>query len=75
MKKFRKKIKIINLNILNYLGDTSLHLASRKGRQSVVQHLLDRGSNIVQKNKFGEFILSIYLCIYFTIKLLIYLSS
>ena len=54
---------------LNYLGSTSLHYASEKGHQHVVQLLLDRGSNIDQKNNEGECILSIYLCIHHTIHL------
>ncbi len=46
---------------------TSLHYASLGGHQHVVQLFLDRGANIDQKDKFGEFIFSIYLCIHHTI--------
>ena len=67
-KKFSKKVTNINLNVLNYLERTSLHYASeKKGHQSVVELLLDRGANIDQEDKRGEFILSIYLCIYLKI--------
>ncbi len=60
----------INLNVLNYLGFTSLHLASEGGHMSVVELLLDWGANINQKDDlYGKFILSIYLCIYHTINL------
>ena len=60
----------INLNVLNYLERTSLHYASeKKGHQSVVELLLDRGANIDQEDKYGEFILSISLCIHFMINL------
>ncbi len=59
----------INLNVLNYLGHTSLHYASMYDHQSVVELLLDRGANIDQKDRNGEFILSISLCIYCTINL------
>ena len=52
------KVTNINLNVLNYLGSTSLHLASYDGLHSVVELLLDRGANINQKNDHGEFILS-----------------
>ncbi len=55
--------------LLYYLGMTSLHVASRKGLQPVVELLLDRGANIDQKDKYGEIILSIYICIYHTINL------
>ena len=68
-KKFMKTVTIINLNVLNYLESTSLHYASEKGHQSVVELLLDRGANIDQKGKYGEFILYIYLCIYRTFNL------
>ena len=54
-----KKETHINLNILNYLGWTSIHLASLNGRQPVAELLLDRGANIDQKDNIGEFILSI----------------
>ena len=64
-----KKETHINLNILNYLGKTSLHYASENGHQSVAELLLDRGANIDQKDQFGEFILSIYLYIYHKIDL------
>ncbi len=60
---FRKKVTNINLNIFNYLGWTSLHYASRNGHQSVVELLFDSGSNIDQKDKSGEFDLSIFLFI------------
>ncbi len=61
----------IKLNILKYLENkTSLHYASQNGHQSVVQLLIDRGANIDQKeDNYGEFNLSIYLCIYHTINL------
>ena len=59
----------INLNILNYLGWTSLHYASESGHQSVVELLLDRGANKDQKDISGEFISSFFLCIYHTINL------
>ncbi len=61
-KMFRKKVTNINLNQMNYLGRTSLHWASLNGHQSVVELLLDRGSDIDQKDGFnGEFILSIFI--------------
>ncbi len=69
VKKLRKKVTNINLNILNYLGDTSLHLASYHGHQDVVQLLLDRGPDIDQKNDSGEFISIIFLCIHCKISL------
>ncbi len=56
---FRNKVTNINLNILNCLGETSLHLASEEGHQPVVELLLDRGSNIDQGDFRGEFISSI----------------
>ena len=56
VKKFRKKGK----NVFNYLGRASLHLASEEGHLSLVQLLLKRGSNIDQKDKYGEFILFLY---------------
>ena len=59
-----KKVTNINLNILNYLGRTSLHYASENGHQPVVELLLDRGADIDQKDKYGEFILFIHLCIH-----------
>ncbi len=63
-----RKVTNINLNVLNYLGRTSLHIASISGHQPVVELLLDRGANIGQKDDIpGEFILSIYLCIHHTI--------
>ncbi len=62
-KKFRKKVTNIYLNILNYLESTSLHLASLNGNQSVVELLLDRGSNIYKKNNRREFIIFKYLSI------------
>ncbi len=55
------KVTNINLNVLKYLGMTSLHFASRNGHQSVVELILDRGANIDQKNNYGEFILSIHI--------------
>ena len=77
-KMFRKKVTNINLNVLKYLGKTSLHYASWEGHQHVVQLLLDRDANINQKANYGEFILSIYICIYHTINLssypLVYIS-
>ncbi len=54
----------INLNILNYLGMTSLHFASENGHQPVVELLLDKGANIYQKDDDGEFILSIYIYVF-----------
>ncbi len=63
-KKFRKKVTNINLNILKYLGKTSLHYASEKGHLSVVELLLNRSSDIDQKDRLGEFILSIYIYMY-----------
>ncbi len=51
----------INLNILKYLGKTSLHYASEKGHQLVIELLLDRGSDIDQKDKNGEFILYLFI--------------
>ena len=68
-KKFMKKATNINVNVLNYLGSTSLHFASREGHKSVVQLLLGRAANINQKNMGGELFLSIYLCIHHTINL------
>ncbi len=62
-RKFRKMVTNINLNILIFLGITSLHLASENGHHPVVELLLDIGANIVQKDNNGEFILSICLCI------------
>ncbi len=56
----------INLNVLNYLGHTSLHLGSENGHQLVVELLLARGANIDQKNSSGEFILSMYSSYNFT---------
>ena len=56
-----RKVTNINLNILKYLGKTSLHYASKNGHQSVVELLLDRGANIDQKNKNGEFILYLFI--------------
>ncbi len=50
----------INLNILKYLERTSLHFASMRGHQLVVELLLDRGSDIDQKDNRGEFISSIH---------------
>ncbi len=64
-----KKVTNINLNVLNYLGSTSLHLASYDGHHSVVELLVDRGADIHQKDNDGGFISSIYLCIYQTINL------
>ncbi len=49
----------ITLIILQYLGMTSLHFASRNNHKPVVELLLDRGANIDQKDNKGEFILSI----------------
>ncbi len=49
-----------NLNVLNYLGKTSLHLASMNGLQPMVELILDRGANIDQEDEDGEFILTIY---------------
>ena len=64
-KKFGKNMTNINLNILKYLGKTSLHYASKNGHQSMVELLLDRGADIDQKDdKYGEFILFISLCIH-----------
>ncbi len=63
-KKFRNQVININLNVLKYLGYTCLHYASEKGHLSVVELLLDRGANIDQKNKFGEFIIFKYLSMY-----------
>ncbi len=59
----------INLIVLIYLGNTSLHWASKNGQQTVVELLLDRGANIDQEDRNGEFISSIYLCINNTINL------
>ncbi len=53
-KKFRENVTNLNINLLNYLGETSLHMASEMGHQSVVQLLLDRGSNIDRRNDNGE---------------------
>ena len=50
----------INLNILNYLGSTSLHSAINNGHLSVMQLLLDRGANIDLRDRYGEFISFIY---------------
>ena len=47
--------------ILNYIGRTSLHHASENGHQPMVELLLDRGANIDQRSKLGEFNLSIYI--------------
>ncbi len=66
LKKFKNKVTI-NLHVSNYLGQTSLHWASEKGHMSMVELLLDRGANIDQKDRDGEFILSSYLCIYLKI--------
>ncbi len=55
-KKFRKKMTNFNQNILNYLGLTSLNLASSYGHLPIVELLLDRGSNIDQKDNNGEFL-------------------
>ncbi len=68
-KKIRKKVTNINQSVLNYLGQTSLHKASSYGHQHVVELLLDGGPNIDQKDKKGEFIVSIYLYINNTINL------
>ena len=43
----------ITLIILQYLGMTSLHYASSKGFQPVVELLLDRGSKINQMDDKG----------------------
>ncbi len=45
----------ITLNVFEYLGYTSLHYASMNGHQRVVKLLLDRGSNIDQEDRDGEF--------------------
>ncbi len=49
---------------MNYLGWTSLHYASIYGNQPIVELLLDRGSNIDQKGRYGEFHLRIHHTIY-----------
>ena len=43
----------LNLSILSHAGDTTLHLAARRGHQQVVRLLLDRGSNPEAENSQG----------------------